>query len=172
MMRKVSIAAGLLLGLLVRPALAIPQQAAPQVGEQPPQVMQQTLPFDGVWEGAIYFDKEAFLSATGTPDTGVKYRLEISGPVVRAFLEEDGKFVELKPGLFHIAPVETNAVIFATEASPDSWVESVVFTVTQKDARTLLVQLARVVNNRTLPLSDKESKFATRGAGEFSKAAP
>jgi hypothetical protein len=164
-MCKVSIAVGLVLGLLMRPVFAIPQQIVPQPGEEPVQNLQQTVSFDGVWEGTIFFDKEAFLSSTGTPNTGVKYRLAISGPVVRTFIEESGNFVELKPGLFHIAPVETNA-------APDSWVESVVFTVTQKDAKTLIVQLSRVVNNRTLALSDKESKFATRGAGEFSKVTP
>ncbi len=164
-----SIAAALILGLLAGPAFAIPQQVVPQPGEELVQDVQQAVPFDGVWEGTIYFDKEALLSSTGTPDGGVKYRLEISGPIVRAFIENSGKFVEMAPGSFHIAPVETNAVIYATQAAPDSWVESIAFTVTQRDANTLIVELSRVVNNRHLPLSDNQSKYATRGAGEFKR---
>ncbi len=164
--------AGLACGLLMTPAVATPQQTVPQPDQEPAQYVQPSLPFDGMWEGIIHFDKEAFLTPTGTPDKGLKYRLEISGLVVRVFIEEDSKFVEVKPGLFHIAPVETNAVFFASEAAPDSWVESVVFTATQRDAKTLIVQLVRVVNNRSLPLDDKQSKFAARGAGDFSKVAP
>lgn len=147
--------------------------ATPDPANQPPQQagpFQQVVPFDGTWEGTIVFDKEAFLVATSTPAEGLPMRIEIHDAVVRVFVKEGDDFVESKPGLFHIAPVQANAVIFATEASPgDGWVESWVFVVTQKDDHTLIVEYSRLVNNVGTPLTDPSSKFGTRGVGEFER---
>ncbi|HTW34420.1 MAG TPA: hypothetical protein VMD53_07375 [Rhizomicrobium sp.] len=137
--------------------------------QEPVQAPLKIPPFDGVWEGLIFFDKEAFLAPTSTPAEGEPMRIEIHGAVVRVFAKEGSDFKEAKPGLFHIAPVSTNAVIFATqdEAVSSGWVESWVFVVTRKDEHTLIVEYSRLVNNVETPPSDPESKFATRGAGEF-----
>jgi len=138
--------------------------------QEPAPGSQKIVPFDGVWEGSIFFDKEAFLAPTSTPAEGAPMRIEIHGPVVRVFAKEvGGDFEEVKPGLFHIAPVSTNAVIFATqdEAMSSGWVESWVFVVTQKDEHTLVVEYSRLVNNVETPPSDPQSKFGTRGVGEF-----
>jgi hypothetical protein len=146
-------------------------RATPDPANQPPPQsgpFQQVVPFDGTWAGTIVIDKEALLSATGTPPAGIPMRIEIHDAVVRVFIKEGDAFAEVKPGLFHIAPVEANAVIFATEASlADGWVESWVFLVTQKDDHTLIVEYSRLVNNVGAPLSDEDSKFGTRGVGEF-----
>jgi hypothetical protein len=118
------------------------------------------------------FDKEALLTATSTPAGGAVMRIEIHDAVVRVFVKVGDNFSEVKPGLFHIAPVETNAVIFATESAPGAWVESWAFVVTQKDDHTLIVEYSRLVNNVGVPLSVSESKFGTRGTGEFERTAP
>jgi hypothetical protein len=132
------------------------------------QAATQVHPFDGRWEGTIVFDKEAILSATGTPAAGILMRIEVHDSVVRAFINDGNGYSEVMPGMFHIAPVSANAVIYATEASAsDGWVESWVFLVTQKDEQTLLVEYSRLVNNIGTPLSDPNSKFGTRGMGEF-----
>jgi hypothetical protein len=138
-------------------------QPSPQAGP-----FQQVVPFDGVWAGTIVIDKEALLVASSTPAEGLPMRIEIHDAVVRVFIKEGDAFVEVKPGLFHIAPVEANAVIFATEASYTAgWVESWAFVVTQKDDHTLIVEYSRLVNNVGAPSSDPDSKFGTRGVGEF-----
>jgi hypothetical protein len=134
------------------------------------QASAQVYPFDGIWEGTILFDKEALLAATSTPAAGVPMRVEIHDSVVRVFMNDGEGFSEVKPGLFHIAPVSANAVIYATESAQGGpWVESWVFVVTQKDDHTLIVEYARLVNNVGTPLSDPSSKFGTRGAGEFQR---
>lgn len=138
----------------------------PHVESQLQQV-QEPVPFDGTWEGNILFDKEAFLASTSTPPEGVAFRFEIHGPVVQVFIEEDGKFGESKPGAFHIAPVGTNAVIFATDSAPDAWVETWTFVVTQKDDHTLTVEYTRLVNNVGSMPDSPEKIFGTRGIGDF-----
>jgi hypothetical protein len=126
--------------------------------------------FDGTWQGVVYFDKEALLKETSTPAGGAAMRIDVHDPVVRVYFMENNVPTEVNAGTFHFAPVETNAVIFGTEESPkDGWVETWTFVVTQKDSDTLLVQYVRVVNNIGTPLSDENSKFATRGQGEFKR---
>ncbi|HEY0300964.1 MAG TPA: hypothetical protein VGC36_06515 [Rhizomicrobium sp.] len=128
-------------------------------------------PLDGRWQGVVTFDKEAFLAETSTPAAGTTFRIEIDDSIVRVFVLKNGGLVETKPGLFHIAAAATNAVIYANEATPEAngWVESRVFVVTPKDDDTLIVQYVRVVNNRGLPGSDPQARFATRGAGAFGR---
>lgn len=138
----------------------------------PPQSVQVAVPFDGTWEGTIFFDKEAFLNKTGTPPEGLVVRIEIHDAIVRVFLKSDGDIAEMKPGAFHIAPVETNAVIFATDAAPEAWVETWAFVVTQKDKNTLIVEYSRLVNNVGVSSDLPESKFGTRGTGEFKRIDP
>jgi len=155
-----------LAALLLGSAHATPDPA--NQPQQQPGPFQHVVPFDGVWEGSIVIDKEALLVAASTPAGGLPMRIEIHDAVVRVFIKEGDAFVEVKPGLFHIAPVEANAVIFATEASvADGWVECWAFVVTQKDDHTLIVEYSRLVNNVGTPLSDENSKFGTRGVGEF-----
>ena len=147
------------------PAGATPETVLHPTESQP---AQKIVPFDGVWEGTIVFDREALLTATGTPAAGIPMRIEIHDAVVRVFVKDGNDYSEAKPGLFHIAPVSANAVIFATQESPeDGWVESWVFVVTQKNEHTLIVEYSRLVNNVGTPLSDPNSKFGTRGMGEF-----
>jgi hypothetical protein len=124
---------------------------------------------DGTWQGTIHFDKEGFLADTSTPAAGIRFRIEIHDVVVRVFVEEDGAFDEAKPGMFHIARVSANAVIFATQEGDDAWLESWCFVVTAKSKDLMIVEYARLVNNFGVPHGEKESDFATRGAGEFSR---
>jgi hypothetical protein len=144
-----------------------PAQIVPQPGEE----QQQAADFDGVWRGRIHFDKEALLTATSTPEVGLSYRIEISGSVVRVSLDQDGLFSEVMPGAFHIAPVMKNAVIFGSQYSA-GWTETWVFVVTQKEPNTLIVNFTRVVNNNGVPLGDPDSKFSTRGVGDFQRVSP
>lgn len=149
------------------PASALPNPHPEQVQTQ---AAAQVYPFDGLWEGTILFDKEALLVASSTPAEGVTMRIEIHDAVVRVFIKEDDGFQEVDAGAFHIAPVSANAVIFATEAAQSGpWVESWAFVVTQKDDHTLIVEYSRLVNNVGVPLSDPNSKFGTRGVGEFQR---
>ncbi len=160
MMRTFSILsrAGLVLLSLLAFAPAAPADDAP--------------PFDGTWEGIIHFDKEAFLLESSTPAAGTAFRLEIHGPVVRVFFREKDDFEEAKPGLFHIAPVSANAVIFASDASADgAWVETWTFAVTRKGP-SLFVEYQRLVNNLGVPEGQAGSHFATRGEGEFKIVKP
>jgi hypothetical protein len=160
------------LALLFLPAIAQaseppPAQVVPQPGEQ----SQEPANFDGMWEGKIFFDKEAFLAATSTPAAGTPVRIEIHGVVVRVFMDDGTGFSEAMPGSFHIAPVMGNATIFGTSFS-DVWTETWVFVITHKDPDALLVNYTRVVNNDGVPLTDPYSKFSTRGYGELKKSAP
>ena len=150
--------------------IAVPASATTEIGSHLPsqlQGAQVAVPFDGIWEGKILFDKEAFLGPGSTPIDGAEFRVEIHGAVVRVFAKMEGEFSETKPGAFHIAPVGVNAVIFATDAQPDSWVESWTFVVSQKDNRTLVVEFSRLVNNLGLLRDDPQKNFGTRGTGEF-----
>jgi len=159
------------LAIVAVPANATAENGAGSPSEQSP-APQVVAPFDGVWEGKIFFDKEAFLAPTSTPAEGTDFRIEISGPVVRVFVKEAQGFQESKPGAFHIAPVETNAVIFASDSAPEAWVESWTFAVAQKDADTLIVEYSRIVENRSAAIDARERTFATRGFGEFKRAVP
>lgn len=166
MMRRLVLAFFL---MLAGPAIAsVDKTVQPGEGNTP----QLDPSFDGVWQGVINFDKEAFLANTSTPDSGTTFRIEIRDVLVRVFVQDNGVFNESKAGRFHIAPVSANAVIFATDEDPGNWVETWAFVVTKKDANTLIVEYSRLVNNVATPLGEKESKFATRGAGEFSKVTP
>jgi hypothetical protein len=127
---------------------------------------------DGTWQGTIHFDKEAFLADTSTPAAGVRFRIEIHDVVVRVFIEENGTFTEAKPGMFHIAPVAANAIIFATQQGNDAWLESWCFVVTAKSRDLMIVEYTRLVNNYTMSHDEKGADFATRGAGEFSRVTP
>ncbi|MBS0470778.1 MAG: hypothetical protein JSR60_06880 [Proteobacteria bacterium] len=127
-------------------------------------------PFDGKWSGVIHFDKEAFLLESSTPAGGLTMGLDIHGPVVRVTVREKDGDEEVKPGLFHIAAVQSNAVIFATEAAPgDSWVESWAFVVTCTDDKTMRVEYVRLVKNPGPGDDGAPETFATRGEGTFER---
>lgn len=134
--------------------------AAPALAEDMPS-------FDGQWAGIIHFDKEALLTDTSTPAEGTPMGIEIRGPVVRVFIHDGAGDTEVKPGAFHIAPVNANAIIFASDGARGSWTESWAFVVTFKDDKTLRVEFSRLVNNPGPPQDDAPGTFATRGEGEF-----
>jgi hypothetical protein len=148
--------------ILLADAESIADSAASQ-----PRKVYQPIPFDGVWEGSIDFDREAYLAPQSTPLEGKIFRIEIHGAVVRVFQKVNGSMEEIKPGAFHIAPVFASAVVFATDSDPDNWVETWVFVVSQKDGQTLRAEYSRLVNNVGVPRDDPQSIFGTRGTGEF-----
>ncbi len=163
MMKRVVFAFAL---LFASPAMAsVDKTVQPGEGNTP----QLDPSLDGVWQGTINFDKEAFLAKTSTPDAGTVFRIEIDDSVVHVFVQHNGSFEEAKPSRFHIAHVSVSAVIYATDEDPGAWVESWAFVVTKKDANTLIVEYSRLVNNVEVPPNEDGSKFATRGAGELSK---
>ena len=123
---------------------------------------------DGTWEGDLAFLQGATLSQK-EPATG-RYRITIQGSAVHVYMVRPQDLREVKPGLFHIERLMTNAVISASQSGQDNegtWVETWVFTVTQENGTTLLTNFARVVNNIDLPLSNDHSKFAKEAAGEL-----
>jgi hypothetical protein len=144
------------------------------VSNLPSQIRQVQIaaPFDGTWEGKIFFDKEAFLVATSTPAEGVDFRIEIHDPIVKIFIREDSGFTEANPGTFHISPVDTNAVIFGTQSQAGSWNETWTFVLTQRDDHTLVIEYSRLVNNVGLPPDDPQKIFGTRGIGDFKRVGP
>jgi hypothetical protein len=166
-LRSLAVAFVLVSMLAPVPALADTPPSVANATDQADQQPQQPANFDGVWEGKILYDKEAFISDTATPAAGEPMRLEIHDAVVRVFIaeQEGAPLTEFIPGSFHIAPVMANAVISATQYSA-VWTETWTFVVTKKDNDTLIVNFVRVVNNN-VPLSQPESKFFTRGYGEF-----
>jgi hypothetical protein len=139
---------------------------------QPASAGEETLDFNGNWQGKIVFDKETFLAETSTPAAGMVFRIEVHDFVVRVFLEGPNGMEESKPGAFHIAPAAANAIVFGTNSNDTTqgWTESWVFVVSQRDHDTLSVQYVRQVNNAGLPADDKERVFAARGTGTFKRA--
>jgi len=130
----------------------------------------ESVSFNGTWQGKIFFDKETFLTETSTPTSGLEIRIKVADEVVRVFFVNPSGPEESMVGAYHIAPADANAVIYATEvAQGGPWVETNVFVVSQKDKDTWLVQYVRAVNNVGLALSEADSKFAARGAGEFKR---
>ncbi len=158
-----------LLGILIAAAalaVAIPAHAV------------ETANLDGVWEGPLHFDEKVFAfdpipDAKGPP-TDVRLRIEIHGPVVNVlFGNEPG---EGTPGVFHIAQVKTNAVIFGTDYSRDDgpgWTESMAIIVTPKDDKTLLVSFSRLVSNSGFDGKDDDNtKFGIHIDGELKRVRP
>ncbi|MGA8150221.1 MAG: TonB family protein [Terriglobales bacterium] len=123
---------------------------------------------DGTWEGDLTFLQGALPSQEGP--TTVRYRIAIHGSTVHVYTVEPQDVREVKPDKFRIEQLMTNAVIYATDSGKDSegsWVETLVFTVTQGKGTTLLTNLSRVVNKIDPPGSNDRSKFARLAAGEL-----
>jgi hypothetical protein len=129
--------------------------------------------FDGNWHGFFSFAQAPLSWAKAKPGAGLNFRLVVDGANVRVFIVQKDRTVEFKPGAFHISAYMTNAVVFATDSGSDeegTWVETVAFTLTQKNATTLLADYSRVVNNLNLPSTSDHSKFAVVGIGELKRA--
>lgn len=145
--------------------------------QEGPAVSNPTLPnamngvlgsINGAWEGDLTFLQGATLSQK-EPVTA-RYRITIQGSAVRVYMVRPKDVKEVKPGLFHIERLLTNAIIYAIQSGEDSegtWVETWVFAVTKQNETTLLTNFSRIVNNVDLPLSNDHSKFAKQAAGEL-----
>ena len=126
---------------------------------------------DGAWEGDLTFLQGATPHQT-QPKTG-RYRITIQGTTVRVYVILSDDVREVKSGRFHMEDLMTNAVIFAifaTDSGKDdegTWVRHWMFSLTEKDKDTLLVNLSRMVNNVDLPLTSDHSKFANEAIGEL-----
>jgi hypothetical protein len=117
--------------------------------------------YDGTWDGKLKifgFDLVTHSEELNSADD-LDVRLQIKGTSARVFIQDDGKWSEVKSRQFRIVVDKTNAVIFATDSSSDvydktgsgGWVETWSFTLTHKDAATLYVAWTRSVNNYLRP---------------------
>jgi hypothetical protein len=121
---------------------------------------------DGSWEGELTFLQEATLHQTKAK-TG-RYRITIQGTSVRVYFILSDDVREIKSGKFHMEDLMTNAVIFATDSGKDNegtWVETWVFSLTEKDKDTLLGNFSRMVNNIDLPLTSAIARLRLRLLG-------
>ena len=126
---------------------------------------------DGSWEGELTFLRGATLWSP-LKTTGLRDRITVQGTSVRVYAIYSDRAEEVKPGSFHMEALMTNAVISATDSGKDNegtWVETWVFSLTEKDKDTLLVNFSRIVNNIDLPLGNDHSKFALAATGELKR---
>jgi hypothetical protein len=134
-------------------------------------VMAQDLgTLDGTWQGSLHPLNDPSLASRRSP---VIVRLVISNNTIQVFQPgQDGVFVEIKPGTYSITRLKTNAVILSVDTGKDregTWVQSHTYSVTLKDANTLLTNLYWVVNNNDLPPDQDFSKFTVAAVGELSR---
>lgn len=169
-----------LMPLLLHCVLLFPQNAPPQHQSQSNDIRSNNEKpsadsggLDGSWEGELTFLQGANLNQT-QPRTG-RYRITIQGTSVRVYFILSDDVKEVKSGKFHMEDLMTNAVIFAMDSGKDdegTWVETWVFSLTEKDKDTLLVNFSRMVNNIDLPLTSEHSKFAKEATGELKRLPP
>jgi hypothetical protein len=138
----------------------------------------ETPNLDGVWEGTLHFTESSF-SFDQIPDAKstheAKLRVEIHGPVVAVFYGNSDKTDGGTPGIFHIAQVKTNAIIFGTnyeQGDGPGWTESIALIVTPKDDKTLLVSFSRLVNNSGFDGQGNNVKFGIHLDGELARVDP
>ncbi len=140
-----------------------------------PAAAQQTADFDGTWEGMIHIDKGDFINIPNPAPQEAKYRIAIHGPVVDVSVEMNGVMMQPPAGVFHIAQVNTNAIIFASNAhggAEGGWTESWSILATPKDENTLIVVFSRLVNNSGFTDDKQNTKFGAHGTGEFTRVGP
>ena len=172
-----------LMPVLLHCVLLLPQNAPPPLQPQQSQSNDITSNnekpsagfggLDGSWEGELTFLQGATLHQTQAK-TG-RYRITIQGTSVRVYFILSDDVRESKSGKFHMEYLMTNAVIFATDSGKDNegtWVETWVFSLTEKDKDTLLVNFSRMVNNIDLPLTSDHSKVALEATGELKRLPP
>ena len=161
--RRGHAAAWLLLGLL---AGAVPAQAV------------ETPNLDGTWQGQLPITQASFAfdpigDAKNAHD--VVLRVEIHGPVVNVYFGDVSNPDAGQPGVFHIAQVKTNAVIFGTHSSLDDgpgWTETMTLIVTPKDDKTLRVSFSRLVNNSGFHDGKDHPTFALHADTELTRIGP
>jgi hypothetical protein len=125
--------------------------------------------FDGTWEGKLdVLDTRGSQSYNRTKAAYGEspFAIAVHGQRASVHFGE----TEVKPTSFQTQIYMTNAVVFATDTGYQSghqWVETWNFTLTQKDAETLIVCLSRMVNNLDLAEGEDNSKFYVLAVGEF-----
>lgn len=133
-----------------------------------PALAQNFGPLDGTWEGDL-----TRLDADPEKRVAGWQRIVIQDYQAHVYYrDKEGKIVEVKPGKFQVQKLISNAIIAAIDTATDSdgrWVETWVFAATQKDAKTLIVNFTRQVNNVNLPLDKQYSKFAYFREGELTR---
>ncbi|HJW41318.1 MAG TPA: hypothetical protein VJ476_08830 [Rhizomicrobium sp.] len=133
---------------------------------------------DGAWEGSLHFQKSSFAFdkvADAESIHDVKLHIDIHGPVITLTFGDADKSDDGSPGVFHIAQVKTNAVIFGTRYLPGDgpgWTESWALIVTPRDDKTLLVSFSRLVSNSGFPDDKANIKFSTHVDGELTRVGP
>jgi hypothetical protein len=138
----------------------------------------ETANLDGVWQGSLHFTPASF-AFDPIPDAksvhDVVLRVEIHGPVVNVYFGGTASPDDGLQGVFHIAQVKTNAVIFGTNYSQGDgpgWTESMTLIVTPKDDKTLLVSFSRLVNNSGDTDAMQNVKFAEHVDGALTRVGP
>lgn len=126
---------------------------------------------DGIWRGnlrvvsATSSTPAAFWHVGDTPQV----EIEINGDtaVVRVKSEV---WRELRVGDgFHISRIENSAFVYSAQVA-NGWVENWMFTVTKKDADTLLVFLSYVAGGELSRIEQVDSEFAVGAMGELGRS--
>lgn len=137
-----------------------------------PTAGQSSNSLDGTWEGKL---EVVYDSSSNDPESDKRvkaayakspFRISIDGQRAGVYFGDE----EVKPGLFQSQAYMSNAVIFASSAGEDRdgrWLETWNFTVTEKNSKTIIACLSRVVNNLDRAETKDGSKFVLVAAGEF-----
>jgi len=136
--------------------------------------------FDGTWVGKLRtIAPAAYDAAAGSGKEGeeFEYAIVAAGQAAKVYLRSDGKWREVKPGIFRIAAHKTNATVIATDSARDvrdttgngGWVETWSFVLTHKTDATLYVVFWRAVNNYLKKPDEKNARFFRGSFGEMQK---
>jgi len=151
----------------VKPRSAAVEVATPE-GHAPDEAMFR---FDGAWEGKLDgYNAPHFIDGVGFP---VIFRIVISGDEASVFEFKDGKWVEMKSGLFHIEKGWAQAIVTSITSGHDedgTWVEGSTFTLVHHNADTVLAYWLRTVNNLDMQPDQEYFQFAWGASGEMHRS--
>lgn len=120
---------------------------------------------DGVWKGRLAIAQTSNAEASREFE---ELPLQLTIQADKADVVFRDKSV--KAGKFKVVTVGASAVVFAIDSGTDedgTWIESWVFSTTQKDAGTLIVNLSWMVNNTNLAPDNKIGRLHAIAVGEF-----
>jgi hypothetical protein len=137
-----------------------------------PATAQLTGRVDGNWHGTLTVVSAtpatpgAFWHTGDTPEI----RIDIAGDVAVVRVKK-GEWRELRvAGGFHVSRLESSAFVYSVQAA-GGWVENWTFTVTTKNADTLLVFMSYVAGGTLDRIEQVESEFAVGAMGELARSA-
>jgi hypothetical protein len=154
-------------GWFLRKVVICAVMIAALCGPSPRQVnAQEPGKAEGTWEGTMTMVHGAGLRDKDYPPQ--VWRMIVQGNAARMFIRGDqGRFTEIKPGIFKIAQHMSNALVYSIDSASDSsWIETEAWLFIQKDPNVLLAMFSGAVKNPTTNNPEILNYFAVR-TGEF-----